>query len=106
MSLACLTCQTLLRTESLDMETEQLDPNLNRLRSNGPDRNWSGCLLPPPYENKRKALHKRGGSVASANIEEQAVADASGEPRLQRSRGMRRDWSFEDLKKSAVVIRM
>ncbi|TXG54303.1 hypothetical protein EZV62_019559 [Acer yangbiense] len=59
-------------------------------------RSWSGNLAPPPpppYEqmnNNRKKNCRRLHSTG-------AVYDGADEPRLVRSAGMRRDWSFEDL---------
>ncbi|KAJ0052469.1 hypothetical protein Pint_03435 [Pistacia integerrima] len=71
------------------------------------ERSWSGPLASPPYEqirepvtsqsmqlvssNKVKKGHRRYKSTSVVAFEENT------EPRLVRSSGMRRDWSFEDL---------
>ncbi|KAL5973873.1 hypothetical protein ACLOJK_030531 [Asimina triloba] len=107
MALSCIPCHTLLRTQSSDMETAAVPLPVVPLSGSfqKPDRNWSGCLLPLPHEAKHKAsYHRRGYSVSA--IDENLQASSSSEPRLLRSGGMRRDWSFEDLEKRAVVVRM
>lgn len=75
-------------------------------------RNWSGALTPPPLPYE----HIRGGGGGGVNgvkkvrksqlrrlrstTEEPLMEEGGegGEPRLVRSSGMRRDWSFEDLR--------
>ncbi|KAK8961009.1 hypothetical protein KSP40_PGU019912 [Platanthera guangdongensis] len=77
----------------------------------GVDRSLSGKLSPPPYANLRRtssveSCRRNGhGNAAASSLPNKfvkqplssAAAVASGEPRLVRSGGMRRDWSFEDL---------
>ncbi|XP_057475966.1 uncharacterized protein LOC130763967 [Actinidia eriantha] len=65
-------------------------------------RSWSGNLGPPrPYEKM-----KSGSTVAGKNakvrhhrVHSSGRIGYEGEPMLVRSSGMRRDWSFEDLRK-------
>ncbi|CAK9142788.1 unnamed protein product [Ilex paraguariensis] len=94
MSLNCLTCQSMRRTDSkkelregiFDHEKPNLSLCLGRV-----ERSWSGNLAPPrPYEKFKKATHRIHSSGP--------VEFESGAPKLVRSCGMRRDWSFEDLR--------
>ncbi|MCL7049855.1 hypothetical protein MKW94_002726 [Papaver nudicaule] len=73
----------------------------------GVDRSWSGNLTPPPYEQigngssvptskGRRGHHRRIHSTGILAFE--GRNGESGEPRLMRSCGMRRDWSFENLR--------
>ncbi|KAG0452785.1 hypothetical protein HPP92_025449 [Vanilla planifolia] len=78
----------------------------------GFDLSWSGNLSPPPYTNLRRSTSvvpgRHGGpcklantasNLSNASVEPPlAPPSAAGEPRLMRSGGMRRDWSFEDLR--------
>lgn len=72
------------------------------------ERNWSGALASPspPWEEMREPVtpqsvsskkvkkgHRRYKSAAVVAIDE------INKPRLVRSAGMRRDWSFEDFRK-------
>ncbi|GMH22597.1 hypothetical protein Nepgr_024440 [Nepenthes gracilis] len=99
MSLNCLNCQVLHRTNSDD----------SRRLTNGvlcckamAGRSWSGNLTPPPYyekagsfgktKNKVKPDRRRNGSAEIVEYGEEIS-----EPKLLRSGGMRRDWSFECL---------
>ncbi|KAL5791436.1 hypothetical protein ACOSP7_000030 [Xanthoceras sorbifolium] len=100
MSLNCLTCQTLQRTDSEKEYGHEIYRTLCCIKV---ERSWSGNLTPPPppaYEQMRN-----GSMVATKNRKKScrrlhstgAVYDGTDEPRLVRSAGMRRDWSFEDL---------
>ncbi|KAI6707519.1 hypothetical protein NL676_010481 [Syzygium grande] len=111
MSLNCLTCQA-QRREDLDLDYGCID------EEEGPhnlccvivDRNWSGPLATPSYEHisrsgplglhmkKVKKGHRRLWGTAASSFRKKPMA-GSGEARLVRSSGMRRDWSFEDLRK-------
>ncbi|KAJ9152449.1 hypothetical protein P3X46_026014 [Hevea brasiliensis] len=99
MSLNCLTCQDLQRNNSgTEYDQESIYRNLCCIKV---ERSWSGNLSPPPYEKigkssmtitrKIKKNHRRLNSTGAIAFKE------SGEPKLMRSSGMRRDWSFEDL---------
>ncbi|CAK9173396.1 unnamed protein product [Ilex paraguariensis] len=98
MSLNCLTCQSMPRTDSdkgfkqiYDHEKHHFSHCLGKV-----ERRWSGNLASPPrpYEKIRtgkKATHHRIHSSGTVEFESSA-------PKLVRSCGMRRDWSFEDLR--------
>ena len=54
-----------------------------------------------------RTMHRRGSTTTDV-MENVGQAESSGksEPRLVRSPGMRRDWSFEDLtKKNSIATR-
>lgn len=116
MSLSCLTCQVLQRTNSSGSERSykhrKAQKACNRkLCCVNMDRSWSGNLTPPPYyekidrsapllgeldkkkKNEKKAGHRRLCSTGGVAYE------GSAEPKLVRSAGMRRDWSFENLER-------
>ncbi|CAJ1948106.1 unnamed protein product [Sphenostylis stenocarpa] len=105
MSLNCLTCGNILqRVKSgrsdacLPLPEESIKPcynnennNNNRKVSKAPNRSWSGNMTPPQFEPsgplaKVKTAHHR-----------RTTSEGGLGPRLVRSSGMRRDWSFEDL---------
>jgi hypothetical protein len=96
MSLSCLTCsQVLQRTDSF---RELFKENEYRERSKKVDRTWSGNMPSPNKETtkggplaKIKANHRRNHSTGNISYSGRA------EPKLVRSSGMRRDWSFENL---------
>ncbi|KAF8027205.1 hypothetical protein BT93_E0194 [Corymbia citriodora subsp. variegata] len=110
MSLNCLTCQA-QRKEDRELDHGCVDEE-------GPsnlccvlvDRNWSGPLAPPTYEHisrsaplgvrkkKVKKVRRQLCGIAASSLGEKPMA-GTGEARLVRSSGMRRDWSFEDLRK-------
>lgn len=107
MSLNCLSCQVLQRTNS-DCERDYCAEKYSYekfLRSNV-ERSWSGNLMAsPPCKEKRKSSrsmmavaqkvkklgHRRMHSTGAIAFE------GTTEPRLVRSCGMRRDWSFKNL---------
>ncbi|GAB4857831.1 hypothetical protein Ancab_015737 [Ancistrocladus abbreviatus] len=99
MSFNCLNCQVLQRTDS-DCSTRFINKTL--CCKVMVDRSWSGNLTPAAYyekvgrssrmiKNKPKQDHRRIGSTGAVEFEENL------EPKLVRSGGMRRDWSFECL---------
>ncbi|XP_057975931.1 uncharacterized protein LOC131163351 [Malania oleifera] len=106
MSLNCLTCPTMQRTDS-DGNT-RYEPYKPPMILCCPkiSRNWSGNLAPPPYEEMRsgpfakkaKKSHRHLRSTNDAMLEGAFMEEENTEPRLVRSCGMRRDWSFEDLR--------
>lgn len=68
------------------------------------EKSWSGNLTPPrPYDQMKntsrtkakKGRHRRLNSTGGVGFEGDGI---STEPRLVRSSGMRRDWSFENLR--------
>ncbi|OIV93008.1 hypothetical protein TanjilG_20670 [Lupinus angustifolius] len=97
MSLNCLSCsQVLQRTDSYgELYTEkEYKEACKRV-----DRSWSGNIGPSP-----KCEGKKGGVVAKLKADHRRIHSTgnvsfsgSSEPRLVRSSGMRRDWSFENL---------
>ncbi|XP_030457400.1 uncharacterized protein LOC115678201 [Syzygium oleosum] len=110
MSLNCLICQGGQRTDSdLDYRCAGEDKCCDRLCGMTVERNWSGPLTPPPYEHigsghliggpskGAKGRHRRLHSSGPMAFGGSRVVGPAGEPRLVRSWGMRRDWSFEDL---------
>ncbi|XP_068636016.1 uncharacterized protein [Aristolochia californica] len=126
MGLSCLTCQGLQRTDS-GPTLEPLDNHFENL-SSGTPRKRSGCLGCDPRERLRKGSSfasssssssslssskaprktlRKFATSATANMKEHAAAAVGLEqPRLVRSSGMRRDWSFEDLQKKFQVVNM
>ncbi|KAL9669126.1 hypothetical protein QQ045_006668 [Rhodiola kirilowii] len=110
MSLNCL-CHALDRTTSVYQERKrrlEQGHEKRHLMVKRAARNWSGNLIRSGFlqmhgtddqgdfmieratKTARKG-HRRGGSLVN-------------EPRLVRSSGMRRDWSFEDLKQHGKQI--
>ncbi|KAF7829228.1 transcription factor MYC2-like [Senna tora] len=90
--------QTLQRTNS-HRECAPENRSLRKARSLQVDRSWAGNMAPPTDCKER-----RGGPMAIIKREHRRVHSAgsdaysnSHEPRLVRSPGMRRDWSFENL---------
>ncbi|EEF42419.1 uncharacterized protein LOC8284597 [Ricinus communis] len=101
MSLNCLTCRDLQRNNSgTEYDQEGHDRRICCIKV---ERSWSGNLTPPPYEQ----VGKGNSAVAARKIKKDhrrlksmgAIAfKGTDEPKLIRSSGMRRDWSFEDLR--------
>lgn len=95
MSLNCLSCsQVLQRTDSFQ---EVFQEEEYRERNKKVARTWSGNIPPPNKEmikggalDKIKAGHRRTHSTGN-------IPFSSNGPKLVRSSGMRRDWSFENL---------
>ncbi|CAN0842905.1 hypothetical protein LINGRAHAP2_LOCUS3711 [Linum grandiflorum] len=77
MSLNCLTCSSLTRNNS-EREYEQLSRMMKKSSS-------------------RRVIHGNPPMVA-------AFSGDGGEPKLVRSSGMRRDWSFENLRVNGDII--
>ncbi|XP_010540783.1 PREDICTED: uncharacterized protein LOC104814444 [Tarenaya hassleriana] len=91
MSLNCLTCHALQRSDSDGDMRRRKDPNfMGKMMRNG-------SSLPQVTRIKKGHRHRR---LYSAD----AVYEDSGKPRLVRSSGIRRDWSFEDLNKHGDKI--
>ncbi|KAK1324655.1 hypothetical protein QJS10_CPA01g02928 [Acorus calamus] len=110
----CLPCQRLRRTKS-DIRHNGFEPSRLGTRRTGV-KSWSGPLIAPPYKALRSGLGSLKGDVVmgrncklwseltAINEEGSPRSDEDvNEPRLARSGGMRRDWSFEDLKKRAAA---
>ncbi|KAJ4728682.1 putative Plant/MZA15-19 protein [Melia azedarach] len=104
MNLNCLACQNLQRTNSDKDYGHEGHHHLRKLCCLKVERSWSGNLAPPPYEQiskgsrvvaakKVKKSHRRINSTGAVAFESN-----NSEPKLVRSVGMRRDWSFEDLR--------
>ncbi|TKY58765.1 hypothetical protein E2542_SST15836 [Spatholobus suberectus] len=89
MSLSCLTCGQILQRVNSDREClPEIKPC--RKATMQVDRSWSGNMTPPQCAR---------GAVAKIKTEHHRRTNSEGVvgPRLVRSSGMRRDWSFEDL---------
>ena len=105
MSLNCLSCQDSQRSAS-ERECLQGKPHKKKLGCITVERSWSGNLSPP----SRGQMGRKSTAVATRKMikkEPHRLNSAGGvtfkgceEPRLVRSSGMRRDWSFEDLMKA------
>ncbi|XP_061338961.1 uncharacterized protein LOC133285705 [Gastrolobium bilobum] len=90
MSLNCLTCGQILQRENSGREYLPEIKVSSRKVTLQVDRSWSGNISPP------ECAH---GAVAKIKTEHRRTnSDGNVGPRLVRSSGMRRDWSFEDLK--------
>lgn len=106
MSLNCLPCHHLRRIESGEELNENCDivgtPCYVQTRSKV-DRSWSGNLAPRPYDHKfvkNESADMVGKKGKKGHQRVQSISGPIGYkdgPRLVRSSGMRRDWSFEDL---------
>ncbi|KAJ7953458.1 putative Plant/MZA15-19 protein [Quillaja saponaria] len=104
MSLNCLTCQSIQRTDSERRGDYGKEYSLRKLFCVQMERSWSGNMSPPSYEQIRSGAvevvkkkirrggHRRIHSTGTVAFERDT------EPRLVRSCGMRRDWSFENLR--------
>ncbi|XP_022159728.1 uncharacterized protein LOC111026067 [Momordica charantia] len=117
MSMNCLTCQALPRTQS-DRENNNnnyyaYETSSSRGRGKScclhVTRRWSAELTPTSYGHiKTTADNAREGCSSRKSFSDKKVKDRylrsgsmnekENEPRLVRSSGMRRDWSFEDLR--------
>ncbi|XP_060210295.1 uncharacterized protein LOC132637180 [Lycium barbarum] len=105
MNLSCLTCQVLRRTDSdneprgrfNDVDNSTQETSNFSLCLGRADRSWSGNLAPNSgYENTMTRM-LNNGSHRLQNNGGGPMEFPSVTPRLQRSPGMRRDWSFEHL---------
>lgn len=88
MSLNCLTCGQVLQRVNSDREysPEVSIKACRKVARQHVDRSWSGNISPPQSSvAKMKAEHRRTNSTGDVG------------PRLLRSSGVRRDWSFEEL---------
>ncbi|KAG6490449.1 uncharacterized protein LOC122004604 [Zingiber officinale] len=122
MSLNCLSCGGYESPSPKRKASSEQDGLSWMSRCCGVDRSWSGNLTPPPPpaygtlrsgsakysshgggEAREMGQHRRIWSTGSALMEEE-MSEAE-EPRLVRSRGMRREWSFEDVQKSNTTNR-
>ncbi|KAJ6933134.1 hypothetical protein NC651_008527 [Populus alba x Populus x berolinensis] len=106
MSLNCLTCQDLQRSDSERENLQGKTHKNNKLCCIKVERSWSGKLSPPSYGqlgrnstvfSARRVIKKEPRRL---NIAGGVTFKGCDEPKLARSSGMRRDWSFEDLRKA------
>ncbi|XWS38749.1 hypothetical protein CRYUN_Cryun19dG0157100 [Craigia yunnanensis] len=109
MTLNCLTSQVLRRTDSNNDRDCGKEKESSKFCCIRVDRSWSGNINPAVYEQIRsepmsmfsskkiKKGHRRLNTIATTFGAVTFEADDV-EPRLVRSCGMRRDWSFEDLR--------
>ncbi|KAG6596735.1 hypothetical protein SDJN02_09452, partial [Cucurbita argyrosperma subsp. argyrosperma] len=104
MSLNCLSCQLFLQRSDSDKDLEQHEYFTDQAKS--PDRSWSGNLSfrPPTRQNSdgfRVRTENKVAPMGHRRLHSTGAVAFGGpgkEPRLIRSAGMRRDWSFEDLR--------
>ncbi|KAF9623614.1 hypothetical protein IFM89_003541 [Coptis chinensis] len=105
MSLSCLICQTSRKKEfDLEVRRDQHARSVAKLKSScciGLERNWSGGLSTPPrykkIRNETSMLINKNVNVKKTH-RRMVSLERDCAPRLVRSGGMRRDWSFEDLR--------
>ncbi|KAG9153994.1 hypothetical protein Leryth_000509 [Lithospermum erythrorhizon] len=115
MNLNCLSCQ-IKRTDSDDDLMQRLNPNSKQGKTNHhlrPDifnRSWSGNLVPRPSRKSSKGCALEASKHDGVNglpqshhglsrVHNSGPADYEpATPRLVRSGGMRRDWSFENVR--------
>nr|XP_016457856.1 PREDICTED: uncharacterized protein LOC107781636 [Nicotiana tabacum] len=106
MSLSCLTCK-ILRTDSENELKARFNVDKNSKEKSDyirPEMSWSGNFAPRP-ENM---AHSPRGPVNKVKKGSRRLHNSGpvefpgGSPRLVRSPGMRRDWSFEDLQRQLV----
>lgn len=115
MSLSCLTCK-ISRTDSTnELNEKKFDTNVDKnnkekhkFSRRSVDRSWSGNLE-STSNVKKKLSHSlsiipenkvKKGSHRSCNSG--PVEFPTDTPKLVRSPGIRRDWSFEDLQRQTV----
>ncbi|XP_010516694.1 PREDICTED: uncharacterized protein LOC104792275 [Camelina sativa] len=100
MSLNCLACHILQRTDSDRDIGSRKDSNLNESfatsRYEKMRRNRSSLPVPRRVNKGHRRLYSA----------EMVVYGDLDEPKLVRSSGIRRDWSFEDLKKQKDQLRI
>ncbi|KAG5022300.1 hypothetical protein JHK82_018216 [Glycine max] len=96
MSLNCLACGQILQRVNSDRDDECLPPQETKTHKRKVtiqvDRSWSANMTPPKCA--------RSGPLAKVKTQEhhrRTNSEGNVGPRLVRSSGMRRDWSFEDL---------
>ncbi|XP_060182553.1 uncharacterized protein LOC132612269 [Lycium barbarum] len=109
MTLNCLTCQVLKRTDSHDELREKINDVQRksnfRLFSGEIERNWSGNLVSKSRFEKRRA-HSLLAQENKVKKDSRRIYNSgpmeflTDTPKLARSPGMRRDWSFEDLRQT------
>ncbi|GFZ17155.1 hypothetical protein Acr_26g0004250 [Actinidia rufa] len=109
MSLNCLNCQGMRRIDS-DKELIEKRGGVDKpcfvLGLSKVDRSRSGNLVPRPYEKIRNELKEK--LVRAGHHRLHSISGLSGYEdgsRLVRSCGIRRDWSFEDLRKNERIKR-
>ncbi|PON45337.1 hypothetical protein PanWU01x14_259480 [Parasponia andersonii] len=108
MSLNCLSCQVLQRTDSdVERDNSVEKYSYEKLLFLNVGRSWSGNLVAP---SPCKELIKSGSMLVSPKKAKGTLGhrrlqstgafifEGTTEPRLARSCGMRRDWSFENLR--------
>ncbi|XAR54812.1 hypothetical protein NMG60_11030116 [Bertholletia excelsa] len=103
MSLNCLLCQKLQRVDSdqelPEVENPQPLPQTQpRPRRPKNERSWSGNLAPRLPYNKAGPESAMQRSKSGRLMLHSGPMTYGESPRLVRSCGMRRDWSFENLK--------
>nr|AGH62538.1 pollen-specific small CDPK-interacting protein 1 [Petunia integrifolia subsp. inflata] len=101
MSLSCLTCNVLRRTDSDNEQRGRFNNDENSLCLGRVDRSWSGNLAAPrPSSQKMTTLTSSDDS--NHRHHNSGPMEFPSTPRLLRSPGVRRDWSFEDICRQMV----
>ncbi|KAA0053043.1 uncharacterized protein E5676_scaffold139G001620 [Cucumis melo var. makuwa] len=96
MSLNCLSCQLLQRTDSERHRDRQIQTYYTSDEFDPSQRSWSGNLS--LRQNRGGVFRGMADNKVAPVCHRRAVSFGGKEPRLVRSSGMRRDWSFEDLR--------
>ncbi|CAN8316362.1 unnamed protein product [Cochlearia groenlandica] len=97
MSLNCLACHILQRSDSdIDITKRKGSDFKQNLVTSGYEKMVKNSS-PLPIVRRAKTGHRR---LYSAEV---VVYEDLDEPKLVRSSGIRRDWSFEDLKKQREI---
>ncbi|KAJ4783622.1 hypothetical protein LUZ62_034868 [Rhynchospora pubera] len=111
MSLACLTCHLIPSRApgmSPDHDCYTYPYRSPEVRCCGSKRNWSGELPQSPYRELRSIRslepirEENGCSKSRKKHQYDSPAIAGTEPRLVRSGGVRRNWTFEELNERKV----
>ncbi|XP_044466518.1 uncharacterized protein LOC123196518 [Mangifera indica] len=100
MTLSCLTCRT---DSEGNLSHYDHQPSKKIFRVNV-ERKWSGKLASAPCEQIREPVTPLSMELVSSEKlkkirRPKVVTFEDNSPRLVRSPGMRRDWSFEDFRK-------
>ncbi|KAE8671704.1 Detected protein of unknown function [Hibiscus syriacus] len=103
MSFNCLTLKRTVSINERDHFGHKQKPSVTFCCAS---RAWSGNYEQMSSESMSKKTKKgHGGRNTIDTTYESKGFNANSEPRLVRSCGLRRDWSFEDLRKEMTTVR-